>query len=452
MSNLLVIVIVIAIMIFFNALYVAAEFSTVSVRRNKNRISTLADSGSRLAQKLTKIIEDPKALDYYVATSQVGITISSLVLGAYGQDTVAVLLSPWLIRFGNLADEVALSISTTTTLIVLSIAQVVLGELLPKSIAIQYPERVALLTVTPVQWSYFVLRPFIWFFNGSGNLLLRFIRVGQAGREENILAPEEIEILVSQSHEGGLLDDQEQQMLRNAFRLRELTARQVMAPRTRLVAAPLDSTVDTLMDMACEAGVSRIPLYEPGIDNIVGFVHIKDLFRLNLRGQQDVQAILRDVVRVPDTLPVAEVWTQLNLQRQYIAIVIDEYGGTAGLITIEDLLEEIFGELQDEFDDEVPLISSDKAGRVHLRGDLLVTDVNEYLNLNLSDEDADTLGGLVFSNLGRLPELGDEVTIGEPSLTIRVEAMEGRSISEVSLQLPQAHPPIIGEWSVAEDE
>lgn len=452
MSNLLVIVIVIAIMIFFNALYVAAEFSTVSVRRNKNRISTLADSGSRLAQKLTKIIDDPKALDYYVATSQVGITISSLVLGAYGQDTVAVLLSPWLIHFGNLADEVALSISTTTTLIVLSIAQVVLGELLPKSIAIQYPERVALLTVTPVQWSYFVLRPFIWFFNGSGNLLLRFIGVGQAGREENILAPEEIEILVSQSHEGGLLDDQEQQMLRNAFRLRELTARQVMAPRTRLVAAPLDSTVDKLMDMACEAGVSRIPLYEPGIDNIVGFVHIKDLFRLNLRGQQDVQTILRDVVRVPDTLPVAEVWTQLNLQRQYIAIVIDEYGGTAGLITIEDLLEEIFGELQDEFDDEVPLISSDKAGRIHLRGDLLVTDVNEYLNLDLSDEDADTLGGLVFSNLGRLPELGDEVTIGEPSLTIRVEAMDGRSISEVSLQLPQTHPPIIGEWSVTEDE
>ena len=448
MSNIVIVGVVIVIMVFFNALYVAAEFSAVSVRRNKIRISRLADSGSQLAKNLVKTIENPQALDNYVATSQVGITISSLILGAYGQDTVATILAPFLSRFGNLADEVALSISTTTVLILLSIVQVVMGELLPKSIAIQYPEKVALLTAFPMQWSYFILRPFIWFFNGSGNLLLQLLRFNHNGHEENILAPEEIEILVSQSHEGGLLDDDEQQMLRNAFRLRELKARQVMAPRTRLVAAPLDSTVDEVLALVCDAGISRIPVYENSIDTIIGFVHIKDLFRLNLHGQQDIQSILREVIRVPDSLPIADVWTSLNHHRQYIAIVIDEYGGTAGMITIEDLLEEIFGELQDEFDDEVPLISSDKEGRIHLRADLLVSDVNEYLDLNLLDDEADTLGGLVFGELGRLPEVGDEVTVGKPEIIIRVEVVEGRSISEVSLKLPQNHPPMINnEWS-----
>jgi putative hemolysin len=234
--------------------------------------------------------------------------------------------------------------------------------------------------------------------------------------------------------------------LRNAFRLRELTARQVMVPRTRLVAAPIDSTVDELIHKAYQAGFSRIPLYELYIDNITGFVHIKDLFYLRLQERQDPKEILREIMYVPETLPIAEVWTRLNNNRQYLAIVLDEYGGTAGLITFEDLIEEIFGELQDEFDQELPLISSDKEGRIHLRGDLLVTDVNEYLDLTLPDREADTLGGLVFSELGRPPVIGDEVTIGTPGITIRVEAIEVRSVTEVSLLLPTEVPPHVSEW------
>jgi CBS domain containing-hemolysin-like protein len=330
----------------------------------------------------------------------------------------------------------------------LTTLQVVMGELFPKSIAIQYPEKMALWVVVPMKWSLFIFKPFIWFLNGSGNLILKLIRINHTEGHSHVHSPEEIELLVDESHEGGVLDAEEQQMLRNAFRLRELLARQVMVPRTRLVAAPINTTVDELVELACRAGYSRIPLYEKRIDNIIGFVHIKDLFRLRLQGEQNPRQSLREIIYVPESLPIAEVWATLNKRGHYIAIVLDEYGGTAGLISIEDLVEEIFGEVQDEFDDELPLISSDKEGRIHLRGDLLVADVNEYLDLSLPDDEADTLGGLVFNQLGHLPKIGDEVKTGTPATTIRVEAMAGRSITEVSLLPAGDAPPHISEWEV----
>jgi CBS domain containing-hemolysin-like protein len=212
------------------------------------------------------------------------------------------------------------------------------------------------------------------------------------------------------------------------------------------------------MELACQAGLSRIPIYFSTIDDIVGFVHIKDLFRLHLQGQQDPSQVVRELIHIPETLPIADLWNTLNNKGQYIAIVFGEFGGTEGLISLEDLIEEIFGELQDEFDDELPLIASDREGRIYLRGDLLVTDVNEYLNLNLSELAADTLGGLLFSELGRLPKIGDEIRIGTPGTPVRVEAMEGRSVTEVSLLLPAEIPASdtdasrIGDWEIAEHD
>jgi CBS domain containing-hemolysin-like protein len=444
MSAILIPIAIITLMIALTALYVASEFATVSAR--KTRLEQMAAAGDRLARMLLPYVKDNKALDHYVAACQVGITISSLVLGAYGQNTVAVALAPFLTNLGNLAEPAAFSISATGVLIVLTTLSVILGELFPKSVAIQYPERLALLTVIPMRWSLIIFGPLIWLFNGSGDLILKLLRVGDNAGLSHLHSPEEIELLVTESHEGGLVQEQEQQLLRNAFRLRELVARQIMIPRTRMVAAPVDNTVDQLITVACEAGYSRIPLYRSTVDDIIGFAHIKDLFRLRLRDQQDPTPILREIIYVPETLPVVEVWLRLNSNRQYIAIVFDEYGGVAGLITFEDLIEEIFGELQDEFDQEPPLISADKEGRIHLRGDLLVTDVNEYLELELPDEDADTLGGLVFSQIGRLPVVGDKVSIGEPETIIRVEAMEERSVTEVSLLLPPGVIPHITEW------
>jgi CBS domain containing-hemolysin-like protein len=443
-------------MIFFNGLYVAAEFATVSARRT--RINHLAGQGNRLAQALLPIIEDSKALDRYVAACQLGITLSSLVLGAYGQNVIASrLVAPLTGLLGQfdmstaVAEPAAQSISATGVLIFLTFLQVIMGELFPKSVAVQYPETVALGVVWPMRWSLFLFRPLIWFFNGSGNLILRLSgHQGGGERHAEVHSPAEIELLVTESHEVGLLDDRERQMLRNAFRLRDLTARQVMLHRTKLVAASVATPAAEILTQAMRAGLSRIPIYRKTIDDVIGFVHVKDLFRLHVQGKSDVQDAVRDVVYVPEALPVADVWSKLNARNKYLAIVFDEYGGTLGLITFEDLIEEIFGELQDEFDDEMALIARDEEGRIYLRGDLLVSDVNEYLELSLPNE-ADTLSGLIFSELGGPPDVGETLALNE--ITIRVEAMEDLGVSEVSLKLPLNR--LVGsytEWEIADHE
>lgn len=450
-------------MVFFNALYVAAEFATVSARRTK--VSQLAGEGNRLAQALLPYLEDSKALDRYVAACQLGITISSLVVGAYGQNVIAGgLVAPITDLFikypalGSLlggdtvaATETAVtSISITLVLIAITTIQVVMGELLPKSIAIQYPERVAMAVVWPITISVKILAPLIWLFNGSGTLILRLLGQKPKDKSAQVLSPDEIELLVTESHEGGLLDDQERQMLRNAFRLRDLVAKQVMLHRMKLLSASEDSAVLDVLKEAIEAGFSRIPIYRETIDDIIGFVHVKDLFRLHVNKKENLKEVIREVIHVPETMPVLDVWESLNSRRKYLAIVFDEFGGTAGLITFEDLIEEIFGELQDEFDDEMALIARDKEGRIYLRGDLLVSDVNEYLELELPTE-TDTLSGLVFSGLGRSPREGDKVIIGET--VIRVESMEGLGVGEVSLQLPPSSASVsLTEWEVADHE
>jgi CBS domain containing-hemolysin-like protein len=464
MSVLIVIIATVALMIFLNGFYVAAEFATVSARRT--RVSQMAGQGNRMAQRLLPFLENSRSLDDYVAACQVGITISSLVIGAYGQNVIAARLitpvrailsfvEPVLTTLGlsssdTMTEAAAASVAATVVLIGLTILQVIMGELFPKSVAIQFPEQVALGVVVPMKWSLALLRPLIWLFNGSGTVLLRLMGRSSLEKGARFHSPEEIELLVTESHEGGLLDDTERQMLRNAFRFRELTARQVMLHRTKLVVAPSDSSIIDLMNLAIASGYSRIPIYRESVDDITGFVHVKDLFRLHVEDSTDLESVVRGVVYVPETLPVVDVWERLSSRRKYLAIVFDEYGGTAGLITFEDLIEEIFGELQDEFDDEMALVARDKEGRIYLRGDLLVSDVNEYLELSLPDA-ADTLSGLIFSELGRPPRVGDEIQLDDT--TIRVEAMADPGVSEISLQLPPSEMVIpFSEWEVAEHE
>ena len=468
MLTILTIVAVVAIMIFFNALYVAAEFATVSSRRT--RVSQLAGQGNRMAKLLLPIMQDSKKLDSYIATCQIGITISSLVVGAYGQNVIAQLLEapfsrllaslePALASIGvtstaGWTEPAAASIAITLVLVAITILQVVIGELFPKSVAIQYPESVALAVTMPMRITQFVLKytGLIALFNGSGNLILHFLKRPLKEKGGHAHSPEEIELLVTESHEQDLLSDEERRLLRNTFRLRDLTAKQVMLHRTKLIAAPLNSEIADLMQISLDVGFSRIPLYGESIDDICGFVHIKDLFRLYNQNSEDIASILREVVFVPETIPVLDLWKRLNTRRKYLAIVFDEYGGTVGLITFEDLIEEVFGELQDEFDNEMALIAKDKDGRIYLRADLLVTDVNEYLELQLPVENADTLGGLIFSKLGRPPIVGDDVAFGD--VTIRVETMADPGVSEVSLQLPpsdDAEEPFI-EWEVKDHD
>lgn len=452
LTSLLFIVTVVTILISFNALYVAAEFATVSSR--KTRVRQMATEGNTLAKILLPIMEDGQALDRYVAACQIGITISSLVLGAFGQNYLATLLvEPFTAVNAFLGDNWftnALSPNLLAALIVLFLItsfQVVLGELLPKSIAIQFPEQVALLLTLPMRISLVLLHPLILVFNGSGNLILRLVGQEHVEGHGHIHSAQEIEILVTESHAGGLLDADERQMLRNAFRLRDLTARQIMVHRTSIVAAPVDTSVADLLNLSLETGKSRIPVYQENLDNIRGFVHFKDAFRLHLRGETKLAEVVRTAVFVPEAMPAADVWEQLQEKRQYLCFVFDEFGGTAGIITQEDLIEEIFGEVLDEYDFEDALMYIGERGLRRLRGDLLVNDVNEYLGLTLPDE-ADTLSGLVISKLGRPPEVGDVVQIGTTKL--RVEALRDLGVGEVSIDDPSltGRDVAVHEWEV----
>ncbi|HEX8681732.1 MAG TPA: hemolysin family protein [Ardenticatenaceae bacterium] len=438
-TNILIIVGAVTLMIGITALYVAGEFATVSAR--KSRIIQLAEQDNHLAQVLLPVLEDPHKLDNFIAASQVGITLSSLVLGIYGQRQIAPLLEGLLARLPlasipvigeRLAGGGAAAI---LVLFVLTLGSMVLGELVPKSLAIQYPERVALATALPMKWSTdYIFRPFIIIFNGSGQLILRLLGLSLGEGHTHIHSPEEIEILVGESVAGGLLDADERQLLHNAFRLGELTAGEVMIPRTRMTTAPVTLTVGDLLRLAAESSFTRIPLYEEDVDHIVGFVHLKDLFRLREEPQSGIHSILREVPYVPETMLAGEVWEMLNQERCYLAIVFDEYGGTAGMITQEDLIEELFGELQDEFDQEAELIAPDGEGHIIVRGDLLVSQFNELLRANLPTEVANTVGGLVLDELGRVPVVGDEAEIA--GIHFRVEAVAGRSVRELSFTTP----------------
>lgn len=465
---------VIAFLIFVNGLYVAAEFSAVSARRP--RLAQTASEGGRLAQSVLSILEDPHLLDTYVAACQLGITVSSLMLGYYGQAQLTQLISPLLINLGQSA-EVAQSISTTIILIGLTILQVVLGELMPKNIGIQYPERLAMLTVVPMRWSMRLFQPLVWVFNGSGALILALFGRSHVAEHAHVHSPEEIRMLVEESGAGGVLQEEEQRLLVNTLELRNLTARKMMIPRNRMITASADLGIDDLLVLLANSPYSRLPLYEESVDNVLGVIHLKDLLYLfhNIHAdyppgtqrsnggvgkETTVRSIMHSVAYVPESMPAEDLLTVMQQNHQNMAIVIDEYGGTAGMVTIEDVFEEIIGEFQDEFDPEYASLQLHPGNQVLVRGDVQIEDLNEWLGLNLPTNAADTIGGLVFSELGSLPQVGNTVTLPElpasvyddeddadededdasseetkSGVLVRVERMHRNSVAEVKLHV-----------------
>lgn len=440
--SILLILLIVAVLIGLNALYVAGEFAAVSAR--KTRITQMAEQGSRMARLILPILEDHHRLDNYIAASQVGITISSLLLGIYGQQQIAPLLTPLFARpFGG--EAAAAGISAALVLIVLTTLQVVFGELLPKSIALQYPEKIALGTAVPMKWSAdIILKPLIVLLNGSGRLIMRLLGLQQAGGHAHIHSPEEIVFLVSESHKGGLLDADKRRMLRSAFHVSEMTAAEVATPRTRLVTAQIEEPVETVLQRAAGSAFTRLPVYDEDIDDIVGFVHLRDLFTLHENNPgSNLRAILRPVPFLPETVHLTEVRRTLVESGSYLVILFDEYGGTSGLITWEDLVEEVFGELQDEFDLERQLMRPAGEGRVVVRGDMRVEQLSDLLDLDLPRDVSYTIGGLLLDRLGRVPEVGDRVVLD--GVELAVDAVMGRTITSVQVTLPPGEKAQPGE-------
>jgi CBS domain containing-hemolysin-like protein len=430
-------VLIVALMVGFNALYVAGEFAAVSAR--KTRIAQAANTGNRLAKRLLPVLEDPQRLDNYIAASQVGITLSSIVLGIYGQRQVAPLIEPLLLRLPFLDEQAAAAgVAAIIILILFTTLQVVLGELVPKSLAIQYPERVAMSTVIPMRLSAdWILRPLIVVLNGSGALLLRLLGLGHGGGHQHVHSPEEIQLLIQQSHRGGLLDTRGQELLNNAFRISNLDVADVAVPRTQIAAIYVETAVGDALRFTVDSGHTRIPVYEEDIDHIVGFVHVKDLFQFYkaTAEQGGIRQIVRKVTFVPQTTLLKEVWNRLKEEQNYLAIVLDEFGGTMGMVTWEDLLEALFGELQDEFDEaEEPHIVRAGKQEYVIRGETPISYLNSRFELALPTEHVHSAGGLVISLLNRLPEPGDVVEID--GVQMRVETVDDRAVETIMLRLP----------------
>ena len=431
----LVIFAVITILLFIQALYVGAEFATLSSRRS--RLAQMAGDGNRFARMILPVVEDPHTLDVYIAACQIGITISSLVLGFYGQSKLSGVVAPVLEQAG-ISALVIQSLSAVVVLLVLTGLQVVLGELVPKNIGVQYPERLALLTALPMRWSIVLFRPLIWFFNGSGRLILRLMGINPTNEHVHIHSPEEIAMLVEESSAGGLLEAQEQRLIENTLWMRESTVRQMMVPRTRVLAAPADKPCEEMFTLLANSPFSRLPLYEGSIDNIVGVVHLKDLLCLRRTYHQtadtdcgDVRQVMSPALFIPDSMQADEAFTLLQRKRYHVAIILDEYGGTAGIVTLEDLIEEIFGEVQDEFDQELAPFRGLPGNFVMVRWDWRIEELNELLDLHLPKDEAETTGGRVLNELGHAPEVGDQVAFG--AVTLRVERVDGKAVSAVSL-------------------
>jgi CBS domain containing-hemolysin-like protein len=333
-------------LILITALYVAAEFAAVSVRRS--RLRRLADDGNRLAGHLLPIVEDGRQLDRYIAASQIGITLGSLVLGAYGQATLSDAVAPWLTRAGFDAAG-ADAAAPAVVLVALTALGVVFGELIPKTLALQYPTESALATVLPMRWSLRLFAPFIAFLNGSGVLLLKFFGVRNTGHR-HIHSPEEIDLLIAESRDGGLLEPEEQVRLHRALRLGLRTARELMVPRESVAAISADLPFDQVVEAIASSPYTRLLAYRNSLDNVLGIVGTKDVVVhwATHGGTGQLEPLLRPVARVREDIPADRLLSYLRLQRSHQAIVIDGQGRLAGLITLEDVLGELLGRAPDE--------------------------------------------------------------------------------------------------------
>jgi CBS domain containing-hemolysin-like protein len=442
------------VLVLLNGFFVASEFSLVAVR--KTRIDQLAAEGSSGAKVVQGAL---KELDRYIAATQVGITVASLLLGGIGERTFHQMFEPlfeWVP--GGLPGGITVGVlAFALAYFVMTALHVVIGELMPKSFALQMTERVALVIAGPMILFARLFAPLIWILNGTGNLLLRALGIhATEGHGSAVHSPEELDLLVSQSHQGGELNDTEAEILHRVVRFSDLTAREVMVPRVEMQALPIEMTLFELRTWVHSRPHSRVPVYTGTRDDVVGVVHLKDLvpyaakYTNESRGLSDeerekndekkisLMPLVRETLRVPETATVDKLLVDFKRTRQQMAIVIDEFGGTAGLATLGDLLEQVFGEVSDEFDTDAEEIKQQN-GRIVMPGRTLIDEVNQRFETGFRQDEADTMAGLVLTALGRPAQVGDEIEIN--ACKIRVEAIDRLRITSLSLALPAGENP-----------
>jgi putative hemolysin len=418
---------IIFFLIAVNAFYVAAEFAAVGARRG--RIRSLAQNGNRLAARLLPVLDDARKLDRYIAACQIGITLSSLIVGAYSQATVAMQLAPLFEEWGKLQRVAAQSTAVLVVLFVLTVLQMVLGELVPKSLALQYPTQAALYTVLPMQWSLAFFSWFIVVLNGTGVAILRFFRMPSTDHR-HIHSPEEIELLIAESRDGGFLEPDEHRRLRRALRLGIRPVNQLMVPRPQMVAVDIETPVPEVLQQVATKPYTRLPVYRHSIDNIIGMLHTKDLVRRYLEegAVRSIETIIRPIPFIRENVTADRLLTLLRENRSHQAIVQDEFGGVAGLVTLKDVLVQVLGEVGDELKSDHPQPERLADGRVRLPGGLRMHEVEQWIGIPWEGE-TQTVGGRVIESLGHLPSGGERVTI--EGVDVEVEKVRNRTIISI---------------------
>ncbi len=416
-----------AALIVLNGFFVAAEYGLVTVRRT--RMHELAHEGSRTARQVLKITSEPPQ---FIAAMQLGVTVTSLGIGALGEPVLANIFDPVM----------ATALAVVLALLIITFLHVVIGELVPKGIALGYSERTALAVSTPVRGFFLVFKPLIWLLRRATKAVLNLLGLEEPGAEGSVHSEAELRMLLSESTEHGEIEEGEQEMLYKVFDFADKEVSDVMVPRPEVVALSVDLPPEEAFQAVLDSPYTRYPVYRGSLDEIVGVLHVRDLISaMHERGiaSVDLESLLRPAYLVPETKDLAALLTEFRRTNHHMAIVVDEYGGMEGIVTLEDLLEEIVGEIEDEFDLPDESVERIDERTIRVDGTFPIDDFNEQFECQLPEEDYHTVAGFVFGALGRAAKPGDEVE--HHGIVFRVDEVEGSRIDRLTIRLPDRLAP-----------
>lgn len=418
-------------LVFLNGFFVAAEFALVKVRASQIEIK--AKTGSRVA-KIAKHMT--QHLDGYLAATQLGITLASLGLGWVGEEVMTKIVSNFFNLINvDMSSSLATTIGHVLAFAIITVLHIVFGELAPKSLAIQRPIGTTMGIALPLHFFYLIFRPFIWLLNGFANFILKLVGITTIGGHEAHHSSEELQYLLDQGKESGALETNEHELIKNVFDFNDRVVKNIMVPRTKISGIELNTPHKEVLDIIIREGYSRIPVYDETIDKIVGIVHAKDILPLLAENKE---CILKEIIRkpyfIPETKKINDLLSELQLKRIQIAIVLDEFGGTAGMVTAEDIVEELVGDIQDEYDEEKPIVEKLSVNEFIIDATASIYDVNEYLPHDLpEDGDYDTVAGLVSEIFGKIPDVGEASEFNGYLITILKKA--DQNVESVKLEL-----------------
>jgi len=414
------------LLVVLNGIFVAAEFAFVKVR--PTRLAQLADEGNRRARLAKECIEK---LDAYLSVSQLGITLASLGLGWLGEPAVAALLTPLLYNLGLDSPALVHTISFMVSFGIITFLHVVFGELAPKSLAIQRAEFLSLWLALPMRVFYALFYPATLLLNGTANWTLRLIGIPPSSEAEVTHSGEELRMIIADSFRGGQINENEQELLQNVFLFEDSTVEEIMVPRTEVVFLDTRLDLQENIEIARQTQHTRYPLCEGSPDRVIGLIHIKDLLYMN-SNTTSIEEICRQIMYVPESMPLDRMLTEFQKNHQHLAVVIDEYGGTSGIVTMDNVLEVLVGDIQDEFDTEEPEVVKQPDGTYLVNGRMHIDDASERFGLGVSGEEAyNTLAGFILERLGRYPKVGDCIELENVSL--EVVEMLNNSIKKVKV-------------------